>query len=102
VTTLGEKLTIPAAPTNLAATTVSKTRINLAWSDNSNNENGFTILRSTDGSTWTSVGSAAANSTTYADTNLKPGVKTYYYRVRAFTTPATRRTATPRLPRPWR
>src|SRR6185436_18362932 len=35
----------PAAPTNLTATAVSSSQINLAWTDNSNNESGFKIER---------------------------------------------------------
>ena len=35
----------PAAPTDLVATALSPTQINLAWTDNSDNENGFNILR---------------------------------------------------------
>ena len=37
--------TVPAAPSNLTATAVSSTQINLAWQDNSNNEDGFKIER---------------------------------------------------------
>ena len=36
---------LPAAPTNLVATAVSKNQINLTWTDNSNNETGFRIER---------------------------------------------------------
>ena len=35
--------TAPAAPTNLTATAVSSTQINLAWTDNASNETGFAI-----------------------------------------------------------
>jgi hypothetical protein len=35
----------PAAPTNLVATAVSSSQINLTWTDNSNNETGFKIER---------------------------------------------------------
>src|SRR5207237_263568 len=37
----------PAAPTGLTATVISQTQINLAWTDNSSNETGFIIGRST-------------------------------------------------------
>ena len=37
--------TIPNAPSNLTATAVSSTQINLQWTDNSSNEHAFVILR---------------------------------------------------------
>ena len=42
---------VPAAPTNLVATTFSSSQINLSWTDNANNENGFKVEQSTDGTT---------------------------------------------------
>ena len=39
----------PAAPTNLVATAISSSQIGLSWVDNSNNETGFRIQRSTNG-----------------------------------------------------
>ena len=82
-TTPGEKLTIPAAPTNLIAAAASRTQINLAWTDNSTNESAFSIERSTDGSTWTEIAWKDPNVATHADLNLKRNVR-YYYRVRAY------------------
>src|SRR6185437_13689060 len=35
----------PAAPLNLAASAISATRIDLTWTDNSSNEDGFKIER---------------------------------------------------------
>jgi len=75
---------IPADPTNLAATTVASTQVDLAWTDNANNEDGFRIERSDDGGgTWNQVGQTAANVTTFSDTGLTPGTG-YMYRVYAF------------------
>ena len=74
---------IPATPTNLTATAVSSTRINLAWTDKSDNESGFKIERVTDGqSNWTQIATVAANIRTYSDNSLLPG-RGYAYRVRA-------------------
>jgi hypothetical protein len=76
----------PIAPSNLTATAVSSSRINLAWQDNSNNESGFRIDRSTDNVTFISLGVVGANVTSYANTGLTPGT-TYYYHVRAYNIP---------------
>ncbi len=73
----------PTAPSSLAATATSTTAIVLAWTDTSNNEDGFTIERSADGATFTQVATIGANTTTYADGGLTAGT-TYTYRVRAF------------------
>ena len=73
---------IPSAPSNLTATAVSASKINLAWTDNSNNENLFRVQRSTDGMNFIRIATLAANVTTYSDTSL-PASTRYYYRVRS-------------------
>ncbi|MEI7557079.1 fibronectin type III domain-containing protein [Candidatus Chlorohelix sp.] len=73
----------PKAPTVLAASPISSTRIDLTWHDNSDNETGFRVERSPNGSTsWTSLTTLAANTTSYSDTGLTPNTA-YYYRVLA-------------------
>jgi hypothetical protein len=74
--------TPPNAPSNLAATALSASRIQLTWTDNSNNEGGFKIERSTNGTTFTQVNLSSANSTSFTDTDLTPNTK-YFYRIRA-------------------
>jgi Regulator of chromosome condensation (RCC1) repeat/Fibronectin type III domain len=74
---------IPNAPTNLPANTVLAGQINLTWSDNSTNEDGFKIERSTDGTNFTQVAQVLPNTTVYRNTGLWPGMA-YYYRVRAY------------------
>jgi hypothetical protein len=74
---------VPSAPSALTATAVSKSEINLAWTDNANNEDGFKIERSTNGSTWTQIGTVTRNVTSYSSTGLSAN-KIYYYRVRAY------------------
>jgi serine protease AprX len=73
----------PAAPTNLVATPISSSQISLSWTDNSNNESGFQIQRSSDGATFGLIATLGANVTTYTDNGRTAGT-TYYYRVRAF------------------
>jgi LmbE family N-acetylglucosaminyl deacetylase len=72
----------PAAPSGLTATATSSSQINLAWVDNATNETGYSIERSTDGTTFTVVATLGANVTTYANTGLAAAT-TYSYRVRA-------------------
>jgi YD repeat-containing protein len=74
---------IPAAPTSLEAWPAYTAQNNLKWTDNANNEQGYTIERKTGGGSYSPVTTVAANQTTYSDTGLTPGV-TYYYRVSAF------------------
>jgi subtilisin family serine protease len=73
----------PAPPTNLVASAVSSSQIDLTWTDGSDDENGFSIERSTDGGvTYEPAAQVAANSSGYSDTGLTPST-TYWYRVRA-------------------
>ena len=73
----------PAAPSDLAATAGGASTINLSWTDNSDNEDGFSIERSNDGINFSVVGTAGVNQTIYQDTGLSPSA-TYTYRVRAY------------------
>jgi Divergent InlB B-repeat domain len=59
-------------------------QLQLAWTDNSNNEDGFRIERKTGTSgTFSQIASVGVNVTSYTDTNLTDGA-TYCYRLRAF------------------
>jgi hypothetical protein len=70
-------------PSGLTATTLARSQIGLAWTDNSTNETGFRIERSFDGSTgWHQIGTVAANVTAYTHSRQTP-LTTYFYRVRA-------------------
>jgi hypothetical protein len=73
----------PAAPQSLTATAVSSTQINLAWADQSGNETGFKVERSTDGVSFTQVATTGANVAAYGATGLAAGT-TYHFRVRAY------------------
>ncbi|MCU0981912.1 MAG: fibronectin type III domain-containing protein, partial [Pirellulaceae bacterium] len=73
----------PAAPSNLRTTSIGRTSVALAWTDNATNESGFKIERSTDGTTWTQIATTSANVTTYSYTKLSANT-TYHFRVRAY------------------
>ncbi|HEU4930302.1 MAG TPA: LamG-like jellyroll fold domain-containing protein, partial [Candidatus Krumholzibacteria bacterium] len=74
----------PADPTGLSATGTTFRRVDLAWTDNSNNETAFEIERSTTGSggPFSPLATAGANATAYADAGLTENTE-YCYRVRA-------------------
>src|SRR5207244_9423163 len=74
-----------AAPTNLVATAVSGTQINLSWTDNAANETGYKIERSTDGVNFYALAGTGVNGHSYSNTGLTAGKK-YYYRVYAVNT----------------
>jgi C1A family cysteine protease len=75
----------PADPSNLLATAVSSSQINLSWTDNSDDETGFAIERC-QGSGCTNfvqIATVGANITTYSNSNLT-GNTSYTYKVRAY------------------
>lgn len=75
----------PSAPSATSAAAVSESRIDVSWQDNSTNENGFEVHRSTTGpgGTLTLRASTGANVTQYVDAGLTHSTQ-YCYRVRAF------------------
>ncbi|MDQ5858239.1 MAG: metallophosphoesterase [Acidobacteriota bacterium] len=80
---------LPAAPSGLTATAVSRSRIDLAWQDNSSNETGFQVERSRSGGAFSLIATTAAGATSYSNTSgLTPG-KLYSYRVRAINAAGT-------------
>jgi hypothetical protein len=82
-TTTGSVQNPPSAPTNLSATAVSSSRIDLTWDDNSGSETNYIVERSLTGTgSWSQVASLAANVTSYSDTGLNAST-TYFYRVHA-------------------
>jgi endonuclease/exonuclease/phosphatase family metal-dependent hydrolase len=72
------------SPTELTAKSDTYDKATLTWKDNTNNETGFEIERSTDGTTFAKVADAAVNVVTFTNENLKDGVK-YFYRLRTIT-----------------
>ena len=82
LTTAGQ---LPAAPTNLATGTVTRTSVALTWTDNATNETGFVIQRATNAAFTKGKASATVktpNLTSYNRTGLKRNT-TYYFRVTA-------------------
>ncbi|GEM_PF-4880451 len=73
---------LPDTPTNLIATAVSTTQINLTWNDNSNNEMQFRIERKIGSGAFAFLTNKAAGSISHSDAGLTPNT-TYTYRVRA-------------------
>ncbi|RFS19562.1 T9SS C-terminal target domain-containing protein [Chitinophaga silvatica] len=73
----------PTAPSALKVTVNNYSKLNLTWTDNSNNETGFEIYRSTSSNgTFNIVATTAANVTAYTDTALNASTA-YYYKIRA-------------------
>ncbi|MDQ3621339.1 MAG: DUF4038 domain-containing protein [Verrucomicrobiota bacterium] len=82
-TLLGEEA--PAPPSHLSATAASASEIDLAWTDNSDNEEGFYVFRwnyETEAYEW--IVTVDADATNYRDSGLAPE-STYWYLVAAFT-----------------
>lgn len=79
----------PAAPSNFTGTTQitgggTTARVNLSWTDNSNNETRFVVQRADDAAFTVGLitSNRAANSTTWTQGNLPRGT-TFYYRIRS-------------------
>lgn len=72
----------PGAPSSLTATTASDSQINLSWNDNATNEDNYIVEHSTDGSSWSTLTTLAANTTSYNHTGLSEH-SLHYYRVKA-------------------
>ena len=76
---------VPNAPSNLSGTAVGPTQINLTWSDNSGNEDGFRIERCTGNNctNFAQIAQTGPNVTNFNNTGLT-GNTWYRYRVQAF------------------
>ncbi|HEV8631040.1 MAG TPA: hypothetical protein VGV61_12040, partial [Thermoanaerobaculia bacterium] len=71
------------APTNLQATAVSTSQINLTWADGFTGEDGFRIERAQGTGAFSVRATVGANVTSFQDMNL-PANTTFSYRVRRF------------------
>lgn len=79
----------PSAPSDLTATVSSvspSVSVDLTWTDNSDNEDGFSILRKTGaGGSYASIGTNSPGDTTFSDTTAGGG-SDYYYEIVATST----------------
>ena len=99
----------PKPPSNLGATAISSSQINLSWADNSDNETGFAIERCAGAgcANFTEINRVNLNVNTFVDPGLTAQT-TYRYRVLAFnaagnskysnTAEATTPASTPQVP----
>ena len=69
----------PVAPTQLSATGGANNSITLTWQDNSTNESGFRVYRSTDGLTYSLLGTVGAGNNAYTDLTTSALTLYYYY-----------------------
>ena len=97
--------TQPSAPNGLTATAVSGGQINLSWTPHSTVATTYVIEQSTNGTTWTQVGSASgASANSYTATGPFDGSTTYQFRIHAYaytggnSTYATTSVSTPAYP----
>jgi fibronectin type 3 domain-containing protein len=77
--------TPPDAPSDLKAEAVSANRIEVTWTDNSDDEDGFTLMGSINGTTFETLHTTDGNVQTFTHDGLSPRT-TYYYKVSAFNT----------------
>lgn len=80
--TLAQGITAPAAPSGLKVVAAAATRVNLSWSDNSNNETGFALERRAGNGAWTAFAFAPTGATQFFNNGLVKNTA-YSYRVRA-------------------
>ncbi len=83
---------VPYKPTNLSATAVLASRINLTWTDTSNNEIGFEIYRKSGDcsstNSWNKIYTAGRDIASYSNTGLSSD-KAYSYKLRAYISSST-------------
>ncbi|MCU0980052.1 MAG: M12 family metallo-peptidase [Pirellulaceae bacterium] len=73
----------PTAPSGLAVQSAAYNKVTLGWTDNSTNESGFKLERSTNGVDFAEIATLAADTRSYTDATVVAKT-TYYFRVRAY------------------
>jgi hypothetical protein len=82
VTLIGDDPAVPpAAPSDLTASAITSEQVDLQWSDNSTDEDGFEVV-SWDGAEWTPIQTVDADTTAVTIAQLTPET-TYLFSVRA-------------------
>ena len=85
---------IPLTPTNLSAQVISTpAQVNLNWTDNSTNEEGFKIERKISSGAYNFIGQINKDITNFIDTSVQPNT-TYTYRVYSYNSAGASRTYT--------
>jgi regulation of enolase protein 1 (concanavalin A-like superfamily) len=80
--------TVPNKPLGLVAFSALPGRVDLGWTDGSDNETGFRIQRSSGSGNFEVIGTVSSNVTNFADTNVEAGV-TYTYNIVSFNNTGT-------------
>src|SRR5262249_33556192 len=74
---------IPAKTSDARATRIAPRQIDLAWTDNANNEDGYKIFRRTGDGTFDLIATLPPDTETYRDRGLQPDT-VYDYHIQAF------------------
>jgi hypothetical protein len=85
ITPIAQISGLPDTPSDLSATEISNSQIDLSWTDNSTDEDGFSIERRISGGSFAEIDTTVADTVTYSDMDVSAG-NTYHYRVRSFNT----------------
>jgi len=72
---------IPAAPTNLLATGLAPSRLNLSWNSKSTNQTGYILERKLSGGSYAEIATLSGSLTNFVDTTATPSNQ-YFYRVK--------------------
>lgn len=82
ITIIASGVPVPVKP-GINAEAISPTRIDLSFTDNSDNEKGFILQRKTEENTFTTIDSLGANEVSYSDVGLDP-LTSYTYRLASY------------------
>ncbi len=76
--------TLPAIPSGLMVSLKTSSSVSLKWTDNSTDESGFRLQRSTNATSgFVQIAGAGANTTNFTDAGVNPST-TYFYRIQSY------------------